>query len=732
MSLNTRLLGALLGIPLVVYAIMAAVLVMQADASLRGGWIILLSLVGLLLGAALLLLAVRSARELQASLSAIETQHLELETAHRSALRADAVKSELLANMSHEIRTPLNGIIGFCRLLGRSRLDTRQQEWLQHVHHACDNLLLLVNDVLDFSRLEANRLTLEDIELDMVTLVDQAIGLHAPDAQRKQLHLLAMVYDDVPTPVRGDPLRLQQVLNNLIGNALKFTSIGGVIVRVMLDEQADDDRQQRRVLRISVSDTGIGLSHEQQARLFQAFTQAEPSHSREFGGSGLGLTICRQLIRHMGGEISVDSLPDSGSTFAVTLPLLAPDAAERPVEMTLPEGSSITLHELHAPTHFALAHLIERWGGRINAANEPGATARETGLPANHRLCLLGLTQVDLQGERCDGWQAYIRAAGCPTLVLANATDLDAATFTFPHGGELLGKPCGRDALAAALQRLLSSTPVQHAQRLESPSPAAQPVRQLLIVDDNAPNRQLLATLLESPQLEISTAASGQEALDIARHTHPPFDMVLMDIRMPDMSGVHATQALRRLNSTWARCPIIAVTAHVLNHERRQWLTEGFDDVLIKPIDETQLQTLLQRFLGARTAASDNAPLSPALANGAAEPLPVTDLALGTELAGGDIAQARRQLVALVESLAHSEHEMSQAYRQGDEQALLDVVHRLHGASRYCGVPELALIVESLETRLRTDGMVYADPLLGELYQAMTRLYAAKPRLVSI
>lgn len=721
MSLN-RLLVALAGLPLIVYAVLTVLLVMYGNVQPRGQWIVMSGLGGVLLGGVLALLAL--------AINCRVTR--ELKMARHGALRANAVKSEFLASMSHEIRTPLNGIIGFCRLLGRSRLDTRQQEWLQHVHHACDNLLLLVNDVLDFSRLEANRLTLEDIALDMVTLVDEAIGLHAPDAQRKQLHLLAMVYDDVPTPVRGDPLRIQQVLNNLIGNALKFTYTGGVIVRVMLDEQADDEYQQHRMLRISVSDTGIGLSHAQQARLFQAFTQAESSHAREFGGSGLGLTICRQLVQQMDGEISVDSLPDGGSTFAVTLPLLAPDATERPVEISLPEGSLITLHEPHAPTHFALAHLIERWGGRINAANTP---ALKTDPPTNHQLCLLALTQADLNAERRAGWQAYIHAAGCPTLVLANATGLDAATFTFPHGGELLGKPCGRDALAAALKRLLVSPPLHQVQHSDPSAPLVPPVRQLLVVDDHASNRQLLKVLLESERfqerLQVSTAPSGHAALHMAQHARRPFDMVLMDIRMPIMSGVQTTQALRRLNSRWARCPIIAVTAHALSHERRQWLTEGFDDVLIKPVDEIQLQALLKRFPGARNATHEQ-PSALEGTSAAVEPLAVTDLALGMKLAGGDAVRARQQLLALIESLDQSEQEIHQAHRRGDEKALLDAVHHLHGASRYCGAPELALRVESLETQLRIRGMEHAEPLLKGVYQAMMRLHAAKPRLMNV
>ncbi|WP_085918783.1 ATP-binding protein [Halomonas sp. CSM-2] len=653
--------------------------------------------------------------ELQESMETIEEQNIKLDLAHRSAVRANTVKSEFLANMSHEIRTPLNGIIGFCRLLGRSSLDARQRDWLQHVHRACDNLLMLVNDVLDFSKLEANRLTLEEADIDIVTLVDEVLGLHAPEAQRKHLHLVAMVYDDVPTPLSGDPLRLHQVLNNLLSNALKFTHQGDVVVRVMLEHYAG----KHVVLNISVSDTGIGLSEEHQQQLFSAFSQAEPSHPRQFGGSGLGLTICRQLIHRMGGEISVESELNKGSTFSFTLPLQATHADERSPELRL-DGPIIRVHEPHTTTRHVLDHLLERWGAMPVALSSNAASD----------LLLISLDQDDLQPKALSQWQDIIRAAECPVLVLVNGSSFELPKLDFPFKGELLCKPFTRSQLAVSLTHLLVSvSEVPSLQNAPLPAlPAADEGYRLLVVDDNTSNRQLLSALLEAPGRHITLAESGHEAIKIGREQ--TFDMVFMDIRMPEMDGVQATQTLRRISNAWSRCPIIAVTAHALNSERQHWLAEGLDDVIIKPIDEHDLNQLLNRFLG--IDAPDSAPLPtkklPSETSTSAT-LPVIDLTLGTRLAGGKDDIARAQIKRLIDNLPATRQAMDAAHQQRDIEALLDNVHDLNGASRYCGTPELALIVETLETRLRTSGLDHADTLINDLYRAMDKLIAQRGTL---
>ncbi|MFG6137470.1 ATP-binding protein [Halomonas sp. B23F22_10] len=656
--------------------------------------------------------------ELQESMETIEVQNIKLDLAHRRALEANRAKSEFLANMSHEIRTPLNGIIGFCRLLQRTEMAPRQREWLDHVQRACDNLLMLVNDVLDFSKIEAGRLELEHAELDMVALVDEVLGLQAPQAQPKGIQVLGLVYDDVPDTLSGDPLRIRQVLTNLVGNAVKFTEHGDVIVRVMVEQRSGG----HVVLRVAVSDTGIGMSDDAQRRLFQAFRQADASHQREFGGTGLGLAISRQLVEQMGGKICVESAPNEGSTFAFTLPLACPpDAAEeREPEIRL-DGQRVVLQEPHGPTRSALRHLLGRWEGRvIGEERAPGHDAS---------LAVLGLTDADLTPSGQAALQRRLECLGCPAMLLVNASPPDLPALPLPHGGEVLSKPLSRRTLVESVSRALT-----RARRDPQPDRQTQAPHgplSLLVVDDTESNRLLLQELISGPQLEVGLAASGEEALAMAEERC--FDVVLMDIRMRGMDGVETTRALRALGGHWRHVPIIAVTAHVQNEQRRQLLQNGLDGVLEKPLDTAQLSSLLRHHMGVGLALDedDEAPRAdPATDNELAS----VDLALGTQLAGGREALARKLLGQLIDSLDESEAQVRQAMKDGDAEALLDAIHALNGACRYCGVPRLGLLAETLETRLRSRGLDAVTPLLPDLYAAMAALrdwQAAQPTSTS-
>ncbi|MFO8046255.1 MAG: ATP-binding protein [Halomonas sp.] len=648
--------------------------------------------------------------ELEESMETIEVQNIELDIAHRRAVEANRVKSEFLANMSHEIRTPLNGIIGFCRLLHRSRLEPRQREWLEHVQRASSSLLMLVNDVLDFSKLEAGHLQLEHLPLDMVALVDEVLGLQAPLAHQKELQLLGLVYDDVPSMLNGDPMRIQQVLTNLVHNAVKFTRQGEVIVRVMM-EQADPGSV---TLRISVTDTGIGLTAERQRLLFRAYQQTEPSHAREFGGTGLGLTICRQLVEQMGGEIDVESVPGQGTTFSFTLQMDGNEAIERSPELRL-DGQTVLIEEPHPATRRALRHLFTRWGARPVDATAPSS---QDGPPA---LLVASLPHTPLTADEAGIWQRRLAELACPALLLVNANPFDLPSLPLPHGGEILAKPVARATLTTAVAKVLGQR--------GCPSAAPHSLR-LLAVDDTESNRLLLSELITGPGVQVSLAASGEEALALAReHT---FDLVLMDIRMPGMDGVETTRSLRRLGGSWRDTPIVAVTAHVLEEERRRLLESGLNDVLVKPVDTDQLRYALHRHLGLTLPAAEAAPSPPpesapeaAVLPGtvsADDELPTVDLELGARLAGGRASLARELLERLAAGLAENEATLRHALAEGDDEALLDGIHSLNGACRYCGAPRLGLIAESLETRLRTRGREAVTPLMDDLFAAMADL----------
>lgn len=663
-------------------------------------------------------------RELQESMETIEEQNIELDISHRQAVEAYRVKSEFFANMSHEIRTPLNGIVGFCRLLGRSPLDQRQQEWLDQVQRACDNLLSLINDVLDFSKLEAGRLVLEHVPIDIQSLVDEVLGLQAPLAHQKDLQLLSLVYDDVPPQLVGDPLRIRQVLTNLVNNAIKFTDHGEVIVRVMVEETQNDCT----TLRLSISDTGIGLTEIQQRRLFQAFRQATPSHSRKFGGTGLGLTISRQLVEQMGGSIGVDSTPEQGSTFHFTISLIGNPRMERMPELEL-HDCRFHIKEPHGPSRRALVHLATRW--QANVVDDP----------RNASLCLEAISARDLVGKRLIQLRQRLAKRSCPTLLMLNAGLPDQTSLALPARVEILAKPISRRTLAQAVERQLSTLPslgnsVMPLLRTDRPTLPARSNRNnpaevsLLIVDDSEPNRLLLKELIEGPSRRLTLASSGEEAIALAHQQD--FDLVLMDIRMKGVDGFEATQALRRINASWRQRPIIAVTAHVMESERRELLQKGLTDVLIKPLDPAQLDQLLQMWLN--ISLYDDAPAPPSGASQAAwsndqqqdrdqgEDLPIVDLELGTRVAGGRKALARQLIASLAASLDSTRQEIDAAVAHGDEEALLDSIHALNGACRYCGVPRLALLVETIETRLRSRGIQDTLAMLPDLIVAMQQL----------
>lgn len=651
--------------------------------------------------------------DLRESMETIEVQNIELDMARRRALEANRVKSEFLANMSHEIRTPLNGIVGFCRLLGRSQLESRQREWLEHIETASDNLLSLINNILDFSKIEAGKLELEALPLDMVALIDEVLALQAPAAQQKDLHLLSLVYDDVPAELQGDPLRIKQVLTNLVHNAIKFTPQGDVIVRVLVEDSQDNVT----LVQIKVSDTGIGLSPEIQQQLFQPFSQGTASRSRQYGGSGLGLMICKQLVEQMGGSISASSRSGPGSDFSVTLPLPSPAGpSERPPETQL-ANPLIALHEPHEATRQVLAHLLERWGSRVEVID---------GLQPDKRvepdLLLLGLSREDVQPAALQRWNHSLSAVTCPVLALVNAATFERDTLALPSGSETLFKPVARARLAETLTRMLAerSRPRPDIPALPPATgePRASGRARVLVVDDVPSNRLLVKELLLQAGVDALLAESGEEALALAHGE--TVDLVLMDIRMPGINGIEAIQALRRLGGRWASCPCIALTAHAREGGSRRLVEEGIQETLTKPLDERALAAVLKRHLGVTTHFTQ--PRTPEKPRYGEDDLPVVDMELGRTMAGGRYELARETLDMLLDSLDDNEAALRQAYASGNEEAFLDAVHYLNGACRYSSVPQLALLCESLETRLRTQGMGSVDSLLSAVFDAMQRL----------
>jgi len=649
--------------------------------------------------------------ELRASLQTIERQNAELENARQQAQEANRVKSEFLANVSHEIRTPLNGIIGFCRLLERSPLEARQQEWLENVTLAADNLLSLVNGILDFSKLEAGKLSLDTTSLDIAEIIDEVLLLQAPAAQDKDLEMLGLVYDDVPATLSGDPLRIRQILTNLVHNAIKFTDHGEILVRVQVEAEHGSDI----VLGIRVSDTGIGLAEEVRDQLFQPFVQGESSRLSHPGGTGLGLMICRKLLDQMHGDIRADSTPEGGTTFHVTLPLGVVTAADERRPVLDLGGRRLVLREPHTPSRRALAHLLQRAGAEVRVLERP-ATAES--LPADTDLVIEAVSAGIDPATR-----TRLEQLPCPVLLLGRSEPRELETSGLPDTIRWFTKPLTRARLAAALNGLLPPPAHPPAPIAAGASRATAPGTRVMIVDDIASNRLLVSELLRQRGIEGALEAdSGEAALAQARRQS--VDLVLMDIRMPGMDGIATTAALRRLGGAWRHCPIVALTAHARAEDTRSLLDSGMQAVLTKPLDEHALGRVL----------SDHLALPPSTAPSRAIPrrglttdddeLPVVDTELGITLAGGQPALAERMLAALLESLDAIEAELRRTHERGDESAFLDAVHHLNGACRYCGVPQLALVAETLESRLRAQGIASVADIYETLLEAIQRLRA--------
>ncbi|WP_416885747.1 ATP-binding protein [Marinospirillum sp.] len=648
------------------------------------------------------------------SLETIEIKNIELDRARKDALQASRIKSEFLANMSHEIRTPLNGIIGFSNLLSRTELDYRQKEYISHILGASETMLGIINDILDFSKIEAGMMVLEEEPLALRQLLEDCLSLFAPQAHRGQLNLLGLVYDDVPLQVKVDPLRLKQLLTNLVGNALKFTAEGEVVVRIMLDDlpEEGDTPEVQQIgrycqLRFSVSDTGIGLSEVQRQKLFRAFSQADTTQTRQFGGTGLGLAICKQLVHQMGGRIDLDSTEGQGSTFWFSLPLQIVQPAQE-AEVWL-KGQHLSVIESHPLTNQSWCHQLRSWGAQV----ESFLSLPHTDLHASSAM-LIGMNVQQMQDSAWRAWIDGLHQQGAPYLLVFNTSDAELLHFWRRYATEpFLTKPLSLDTLRRAVKERLDqqALPTETALPVAPlPAPLA-PQRQstVLAVDDTPSNLLLLVTLLKQMGYQALEATNGDEALQqVQLHT---VDLILMDIHMPGMTGFEAAQRIRSLGHQYRSLPIIALTAHAVHEEKRLWLDSGINDVLLKPLQEKQLVDVMHRWLGERSQTRASRWTQP----------PV-DKEMGVHLAAGRPELADELLEMLVASLDESRAELQAAFAQQEPEQMQAVVHKLHGATRYCGVPDLAQITEALETQIKSGHLQLALSNFEQLLLEMDRL----------
>ncbi|ATR84389.1 hybrid sensor histidine kinase/response regulator [Pseudomonas sp. HLS-6] len=664
----------------------------------------------------------QATEDVRQNLETIEIQNIELDMARKEALEASRIKSEFLANMSHEIRTPLNGILGFTHLLQKSELSPRQLEYLGTIEKSADNLLGIINEILDFSKIEAGKLVLDSIPFNLRDVIQETLTILAPSAHAKQLELVSVIYRDTPLSLVGDPLRLKQIITNLVSNAIKFTREGTIVARVMLEDD-DDDQEDSVHLRISVQDTGIGLSPQDVRALFQAFSQADNSLSRQPGGTGLGLVISKRLIEQMGGEIGVDSTPGEGSQFWVSLrlPKALDDAEDLPPSSL--QGRRTAIIDPHPLACQALQHQLQDCGLSITVFNTLDQllngmdAARLAGQP--FELAVLGVSLANLSPERLGQHVQTLEKQGCQTMVLCPTTEQRAfqACLPNPHS-QLQVKPTCTRKLRRALLDL--TEPRRSEEELTRQVPGQRQPK-VLCVDDNPANLLLVQTLLEDLGASVEAVDSGSAAIKAVQEDC--FDLVLMDVQMPGMDGRECTEQIRLWETAndSAALPIVALTAHAMANEKLALLHSGMDDYLTKPVSERQLAQVLLKWTGLSLAKPPVERFSERPVDSAE--LKVLDPEEGLRLAAGKPDLAADMLAMLLASLDADRDAIRTARHASDRTALIERVHRLNGATRYCGVPQLRAACQRCETLLKQNAP-QAQQALDELDRALARLSA--------
>ncbi len=665
----------------------------------------------------------------------------ELITARDRAEAASRTKSEFLANMSHEIRTPMNAIIGLARLLEEARLGPRERGYLEKIALATQSLLGLVNDVLDFSRVEAGQLTLENTPFRLEQLLASISVLVSGSASDKGIELIYDIDPQLPATLRGDPMRIQQVLLNLLSNAIKFTEHGEVVLQIYQARQAE-----QLWLTFSVRDTGIGIPPTQQAHIFDAFMQADSSTSRRFGGTGLGLAICRHLASLMGGSITLHSEPGCGSEFLFRCPLQAVAASADTNEASLVSGPvwQILVLDAHPTVRSVLQHNCQQLGWQADSAADLASAIRLLEQGQRPDLMILGASLL----PELDTYQRSGQRDWPPFLLLAaeQSTAAQAGQQGAQGIAAVLPKPATSSQLREQVEQILRPGRAT-ADTLELSSHAPLHGRlqgmRILLVEDNEINQEVALYILQHAGALVETVSNGQLALERLRSTPAQFDLVLMDVQMPVLNGYDATRAIRASGAPLDTLPIVAMTANVMADDRRRASEAGMSAHVGKPIDVEQLIAVLNQLVpGTRVAPAQeqravaNTATLTELAGLPAERLSTSAL---PAMAGIDTATAltrlggdARRLLSMLRRF-NSEHgasaaQLQQLLAQGERGQAEQLLHRLRGVAANLGALQVAACCSRAEQCLQTSlDDTALDDQLAALAAALEEIAAAMP-----
>ncbi|MCZ4748215.1 ATP-binding protein [Legionella pneumophila serogroup 1] len=610
--------------------------------------------------------------DLQQSLELLEEKNIELSLEKKKTEEKSRQKSEFIANMSHEIRTPMNGVIGFTNVLLESKLDPLQLDYVKTIKSSAQDLLSIINDILDFSKIDAGKLNLDCIPLDIRGCIDEVLSLASPNAHKKGIDLIPITDINVPKMVLGDPLRIKQIISNLVTNAVKFTDHGYVLIRTKIEQETDKDY----TLLFTITDTGIGISPEDQTKLFTAFNQADTSITRRYGGSGLGLVICKKLCEEMHGRISLTSEINKGSTFSARIKV------EKLVAYEIEKNQTHRFAHLKIicfddnPLHLeAIGNGLGFWGIeaiRVDSFNKLSRTLTK------HKDCKIAFINVN-QGCERQAAELIAKHEQIPFVLISKWPINDFAAL---GARGFLYKPISIQKLQDLIESIANENQTEKNTNQELDTLREQ-LRflhpEILIAEDNPVNKMLLTSLLNN-NANITTVDDGEMAVTACEDKK--FDMILLDLHMPKLNGLEAAKMIRQKSLMNKPSPIVIITASSSDLSSIDMKKSGVDFCFQKPIDEKQLLIQILRIVDKTKHAA-------------------IDWQLCVQKVSGNQALAEEFLAKFIEELYKNREEFIELMHQKNVKELADLAHKLHGACCFCGVPILQKRVAQLEKLAR-------------------------------